>query len=81
MNLFCRLFGHTWWPETRAPHTRWNTTDDGLTLVPSFGEEEVTHVETCKRCGEERPAPKRRFDADRPAPPAPPAKGKAKAKS
>lgn len=78
MNVFCRLFGHTWWPETRSPHLRWNTTDDGLTLVPSVGDADVVHVEVCKRCGEERPASKRRHDADRPAPPEP-AKGKEKA--
>ena len=66
MNLFCRLFGHTWWPETRTPSLRWNTTKEGHTLTPSFGEEEVRHVELCKRCGEERSDTRRRHDDDRP---------------
>ncbi len=66
MNFFCRLFGHTWWPETRSPRTTWNTTKDGNILVVSFPEEQVVHVDVCKRCGEERSAASRRHDADRP---------------
>jgi hypothetical protein len=66
MNIFCRLFGHTWIPETRAPSVRWNTTKDGHILAPTIAEQEVRHVELCRRCGLERPAPPRRHDADRP---------------
>ncbi len=66
MNLFCRLFGHTWIPETRAPSVRWNTTKDGHILNPTIGEEPVLHVEVCRRCGAERPVPPRRHDGDRP---------------
>ena len=66
MNVFCRLFGHTWIPETRVPSTRWNTTKAGHTLAPTIGAEEVRHLELCRRCGEERPAGPRKHDADRP---------------
>ncbi len=67
MNLFCRLFGHTWWPETRSPHLTWNTTKDGHVLVVSSDEQPVQHVQVCKRCGAEQPDAPRRHDADRPA--------------
>lgn len=67
MNLFCRLFGHTWLPETRVPQTRWNTTKDGHTLVPTSGESEVKHVLVCRRCAEERDDTPRRHDGDVPA--------------
>ena len=66
MNFFCRLFGHTWWPETRTPEPRWNTTKDGHILVSTSAAHEVRHVEICKRCGIEREVAPRRHDADRP---------------
>jgi hypothetical protein len=66
MNLFCRLFGHTWLPETRAPEPQWNTTKAGQVLVATFPETAVRHVEVCRRCRTERPAPPRRHDDDRP---------------
>lgn len=66
MNVFCRLFGHTWIPETRAPFVRWNTTKDGHVLNPTVGDEAIQHLEVCRRCGEERAAAARRLDADRP---------------
>jgi len=73
MSVFCRLFGHTWWPVTRAPEPRWNTTKEGHTLVATVGEDGVRHVRVCKRCGREEPEPPRRHDADRAgeAPPGP----------
>ena len=67
MNVFCRLFGHTWLPVTRAPEPRWNTTKEGHTLVPTVREEEVRHVLVCKRCNLERAYRPRRHDADRPS--------------
>ena len=67
MNLFCRLFGHTWVPQTSAPDLRWNTTDEGLTLVASSGDQPVRHYEECRRCGLERDLPPRRHDAERAA--------------
>jgi hypothetical protein len=67
MNLFCLFFGHTFLPETRSPLVRWNTTKDGHILVPTIGDDEVVHVEVCRRCGLERAAEKRRHDDDRPA--------------
>ena len=69
MNLFCRLFGHTWWPETSVPDLRWNTTDDGLILIPTSGSQPVRHFEVCKRCNAERDLSGRRHDDDRPAAP------------
>lgn len=67
MNLFCRLLGHTWWPETFAPELRWNTTREGHTLVPTEIEREIRHVEVCRRCGQVRDAGPRRHDGDRPS--------------
>lgn len=67
MSVFCRLLGHTWVPETRAPSVRWNTTKDGHILAPTCGAEDVQHVEVCRRCGLERASAPRRHDADRPA--------------
>ncbi len=66
MNVFCRLFGHTWIPETRAPFVRWNTTKDGQVLNPTVGSEPIQHLEVCRRCSAERAASARRLDADRP---------------
>ena len=66
MNFFCRLFGHTWLHVTRAPEPRWNTTKEGHTLVPTSGDENVTHVLVCHRCAEERPDRSRGHDDDRP---------------
>ena len=66
MNLFCRIFGHTWIPETRVPAVRWNTTKDGQILTPTISEAEVRHLEVCRRCAAERPAAPRRHDQDRP---------------
>jgi len=66
MNFFCRLFGHTWVPETRVPSVRWNTTKEGHILTATVGEEPVQHVELCRRCGEVRPGAARRHDRDRP---------------
>jgi hypothetical protein len=67
MNVFCRLFGHTWIPETRAPAVRWNTTKDGHVLNPTVAGEEIRHLEVCRRCGEERAGGPRRHDDDRPS--------------
>lgn len=67
MNVFCRLFGHTWIPETRAPSVRWNTTKDGHVLNPTVGEEAIQHLEICRRCGAEHAGAARRHDADRPS--------------
>ena len=66
MNVFCRLFGHTWIPETRAPFVRWNTTKDGHVLNPTVGSEPIQHLEVCRRCGLERASGPRKHDADRP---------------
>jgi hypothetical protein len=67
MNFFCRLLGHTWVPDIHVPDTRWNTTKDGHILELTVGEENVRHLEVCRRCGEEREVGARSHDADRPA--------------
>jgi len=66
MNVFCRLFGHTWLPETRTPEVRWNTTKDGHILTSTAFGDGIRHVEICRRCGDEREAPARRHDGDKP---------------
>ena len=53
MNFFCRLFGHTWIDELRAPDPRWNTTKAGVVLVPTYDGEAPRHVRVCRRCHEE----------------------------
>lgn len=67
MKLFCRLFGHTWVPQTSVPDLRWNTTDDMLILVATGSPQPVRHFEVCRRCGLERDLPPRRHDAERAA--------------
>ncbi len=67
MNFFCRIFGHTWWPEIDVPQTHWNTTKDGQILASSSKDETVRHYESCKRCSETREIPARPHDGDRPA--------------
>lgn len=64
MNVFCRLFGHTWIPVTEAPPTRWNTTKDGHILTASASEDEVRHLLECRRCGDRKADSPRRFDRD-----------------
>ena len=66
MKFFCYIFGHTWIPETRVPQVRWNTSKEGHVLNPTVGDEPIQHLEVCRRCNLERPAPARRLDADRP---------------
>jgi hypothetical protein len=63
MNFFCSLFGHTWVAHTAAPQPRWNTTKDGVVLVPSDPESggaggSVRYFDRCQRCGSERDAPR-----------------------
>jgi hypothetical protein len=66
MKVFCRIFGHTWTPETRVPETRWNTTKkmEVLRQAP-VGETAILHLDVCVRCGAEREVGARRHDADR----------------
>ena len=64
MNFFCRIFGHTWWPEVDVPHHRWNTTKDGNILVSTVGDTPVRHFESCRRCGIQRDLAPRRHDGD-----------------
>ncbi|TAJ25207.1 MAG: hypothetical protein EPO68_00335 [Planctomycetota bacterium] len=67
MNFFCSLFGHTWVAHTAAPQPRWNTTKDGVVLVPSdppthADAAAVRYFDRCQRCGSEREAPRPAVD-------------------
>lgn len=53
MKFFCLVFGHTWVPTTEGTTSRWNTTKDGLTLVPTSSGD-VRFLDRCQRCGETR---------------------------
>ncbi|HED66291.1 MAG TPA: hypothetical protein ENJ09_12140 [Planctomycetes bacterium] len=64
MNLFCRIFGHTWVPEIETPQVRWNTTKDMVVLEPTVDGQGIRHLEVCRRCGEQRVLPPRAHDAD-----------------
>ena len=66
MNFFCRLFGHTWVPETRTPDPQWNTTKEGHILALTADEGAVQHFDVCRRCSEEKAAAGRSHDSDRP---------------
>ena len=65
MSVFCKLFGHTWVPETIAPNRRWTTTKEGYTLKQTaIKEGDIRHLDRCARCGTERNAGPRRHDTD-----------------
>jgi len=65
MNVFCRIFGHTWQPTTRVPASRWYTTKKGDILVQdALGDASVQHVDVCARCATERAAPAMRHDTE-----------------
>lgn len=54
MNIFCRLYGHTWIHETQAPKVSWNNDKSLVELFPK-SEGEVEFFRKCVRCGEQRP--------------------------
>ncbi len=63
MNIFCRIFGHTWVPQTEDPVIRWNTeTKKGLTLIPT-AKGEPHFYEECARCHERREWERRKTSA------------------
>ncbi|MFT5291998.1 MAG: hypothetical protein ACI8QS_000868 [Planctomycetota bacterium] len=64
MNVFCRIFGHTWLPVTEAPEPQWNTTKEGHVLTASSKSDDVQHYQECKRCGERQADSAGRFDRD-----------------
>ncbi len=80
MNVFCRIFGHTWLPVTEAPEPQWNTTKEGHVLAASghapaasSNGDSVRHFQECKRCGERQADSAGRFDLDGLEAPAEPA--------
>lgn len=54
MNIFCRLYGHTWVHEVQSPKIAWNTDKDQVELHAT-PEGEPVFSERCIRCGEQRP--------------------------
>ncbi|MBM3986598.1 MAG: hypothetical protein FJ294_01410 [Planctomycetes bacterium] len=67
MNIFCRLFGHTWVPVTDNPKISWNAKDDGQVLHASPAGE-TRFFDECVRCRERREViPMRRFGGSKPA--------------
>lgn len=53
MNLFCRLFGHTWVPRSDNPKIRW-TAAENMSEMQMESKGEVRLWEACARCGERR---------------------------
>jgi hypothetical protein len=53
MNLFCRLFGHTWVHQTDNPKIRW-TAAENMSEMHMQSEGEVRFWEQCARCKERR---------------------------
>ncbi len=53
MNLFCRLFGHTWVPQADNPKIRW-TAAENMSEMQMVTEAEVRLWEQCARCKERR---------------------------
>ena len=53
MNLFCRLFGHTWVPQSDNPKIRW-TAAENMSEMQMQGPAKVHLWEMCARCKERR---------------------------
>ena len=58
MNLFCRLFGHTWVPRSDNPKIRW-TAAENMSEMQMTAPGDVRLWEECARCGTERDIPRR----------------------
>ena len=56
MNLFCRLFGHTWVPRSDNPKIRW-TAAENMSEMQMTGPATVRLWEECARCGQKRDLP------------------------
>ncbi len=54
MNIFCRIFGHTWIHDVEDPKIAWNN-DKGQTELFATAESEPQFFELCVRCQERRP--------------------------
>ena len=53
MNLFCRLLGHTWVPQSDNPKIRW-TAAENMSEMQMQTEGTVRLWEQCARCKERR---------------------------
>jgi hypothetical protein len=54
LNIFCRIFGHTWIHAVDEPKIAWNAGKDQVELHASF-EGQTQFFEECVRCRERRP--------------------------
>ena len=54
MNIFCRIFGHTWIHDVDEPKIAWNN-DKGLVELHATSDGEPRFYERCVRCQERRP--------------------------
>ena len=53
MNIFCRIFGHTWVAVTDTPKISWNADEAGFVLNATAAGE-VRFFDECVRCRERR---------------------------
>ena len=58
MNIFCRLFGHTWTHRTENQKVSWNAGKDQAQLHITSDAEPRFWLE-CQRCGERNESPTR----------------------
>lgn len=54
MNIFCKLYGHTWVHHTETKKVQWNN-DKSLSELFPKSEGEPQFFRRCVRCGEMRP--------------------------
>ena len=54
MNIFCRLYGHSWTHEAVDPKIAWSTDKKQVNLDIKADGEPTFHAR-CLRCGERRP--------------------------
>jgi hypothetical protein len=54
MNIFCRIFGHTWIHDVIDPKIAWNN-DKGLVELHATAAGEPEFFERCVRCQDRRP--------------------------
>ena len=59
MNVFCRLFGHTWVHKTDNPKISWNTNEKTLAELELTASAEPRFWLECQRCGETNENPTR----------------------
>ncbi|MFT7679100.1 MAG: hypothetical protein ACI8QC_003099 [Planctomycetota bacterium] len=56
MNIFCRIFGHTWTHRTEDPPISWNTTK-GMAVLEATAHGEPRFWLECQRCADKNENP------------------------